>query len=158
MTTYAVFIMTLQNDSASFHYEFALSEISSLAPSLISFAENYSIWLFYGEMGSGKTTLIKEVCRQMGVRDDISSPTFSIVNEYAVAENTIYHFDLYRLKNERELLDIGFEEYLDSGAYCFIEWPEKALPFLPQHFLEIKLENTATHTRFLQAKHVSHKP
>lgn len=131
-----------------------LSNISATAKSLINIAEDQHIWIFYGEMGSGKTTLIKEICHQMGVRDDISSPTFSIVNEYAGREKTIYHFDLYRLKTERELLDIGFEEYLDSGAYCFIEWPEKALPFLPQHFFEIKMEAISETKRRLHTKQV----
>ena len=83
--------------------------------------------LFYGEMGAGKTTLIKEICAQLGVTDGMSSPTFALVNEYHTKDNsTIYHFDLYRIKNIEECLDMGMEEYIQSGNYCFIEWPEIA--------------------------------
>jgi len=83
-------------------------------------------------MGSGKTTLIKALCKELGCRDEASSPTYAIVNEYH-GEQLIYHFDLYRLKDEEELMDIGFSDYIESGAYCLIEWPELALPFLDSY-------------------------
>ncbi|MFM6949376.1 MAG: tRNA (adenosine(37)-N6)-threonylcarbamoyltransferase complex ATPase subunit type 1 TsaE [Aquirufa sp.] len=89
--------------------------------------ELHTIWLFRGQMGAGKTTLIKEICQQLGVNHHVQSPTFSLVNEYLTKHGeTIYHFDLYRLKNVQEALEIGIEEYLDSGNICLIEWPEQA--------------------------------
>jgi tRNA threonylcarbamoyladenosine biosynthesis protein TsaE len=85
------------------------------------------VWLFRGQMGAGKTTLSKELLKQLGVLQNVQSPTFSLVNEYvSTSGEIIYHFDLYRLKNIQEALAIGIEEYLDSGHYCFIEWPEQA--------------------------------
>jgi tRNA threonylcarbamoyladenosine biosynthesis protein TsaE len=92
-------------------------------------ATSQTIFLFYGQMGSGKTALIKSICKNLGVTSTITSPTFSIVNTYAGA-STVFHFDLYRIKNAQELDDIGFTEYLDVPAYVFIEWPELALPIL----------------------------
>lgn len=98
------------------------------------------ILLFYGEMGAGKTTFIKAFCKVLGVEDNVSSPTFSIVNEYAYPEGIIYHFDCYRLKNQTEALDLGMEEYLYSGNYCLIEWPEKIPDLLPENYLSISIE------------------
>lgn len=109
--------------------------------------------LFYGEMGAGKTTLIKEICKQLGVTDSMSSPTFALVNEYQTKDNgTVYHFDLYRIKNTEECLDIGMEEYVYSGNYCFIEWPETAVPLLPPNYcsLHIKTEKDNTRSIILQ--------
>lgn len=89
--------------------------------------------LFIGEMGAGKTTVIKALCAVLGVKDEVSSPTFSLINAYETQAGVpIYHFDLYRLENELEALDIGVEEYLESGEMCFIEWPEKIINFLPE--------------------------
>ncbi|MBT8309482.1 MAG: tRNA (adenosine(37)-N6)-threonylcarbamoyltransferase complex ATPase subunit type 1 TsaE [Flavobacteriaceae bacterium] len=87
--------------------------------------------LFYGDMGSGKTTLIKAMVKALGGDDDTSSPTFSIVNEYEVENDVVYHFDLFRIENETEAYDIGIEDYLYSGHYNFIEWPEKIKALLP---------------------------
>lgn len=102
-----------------------LAELPSVASQLISLAGNRKIWLFKGEMGAGKTTLIKELCKQLGTTSELSSPTFAIVNEYTTSSSKkIYHFDLYRIKKKEELFDIGFDEYLESDNYCFIEWPE----------------------------------
>lgn len=103
-------------------------ELPKVVKELLAMKENLpKIWLFRGQMGTGKTTLIKEICAQLGVIHAVQSPTFSLVNEYSTSQKQIiYHFDLYRLKNTREALDIGIEEYLDSGNICFIEWPEQA--------------------------------
>ncbi len=91
------------------------------------------IFAFYGEMGAGKTTFIKAICKELGVLHEVTSPSFAIVNEYKTKNNTIiYHFDLYRIEKLPELLDIGFEEYLDSNAIIFIEWPEIAENLLPK--------------------------
>lgn len=103
-----------------------LNDLGNVARTLLAEAGDQRVWLLYGEMGSGKTTLVKEFCRQLEVKDSISSPTFSIVNEYALTNGgKVYHFDFYRIKNESEAFDIGVEEYFCSGHYCFVEWPEK---------------------------------
>jgi tRNA threonylcarbamoyladenosine biosynthesis protein TsaE len=104
-------------------------------------------------MGSGKTTLIKAICRQLGVDESqMSSPTFSIANEYQGIKSKIYHFDLYRVKSEEELFQIGFEEYIDSGCYCFIEWPELAKLFLYDEYLELTLKKSDIHRRLYLRK------
>ena len=98
------------------------------------------VFAFYGQMGAGKTTFIKYICEQMGVEDVVNSPTFAIVNVYQCAEDTIYHFDCYRLKNLQEAMDLGAEEYLYSGQYCFIEWPDIIDPLLPQDYVSVRIE------------------
>jgi tRNA threonylcarbamoyladenosine biosynthesis protein TsaE len=99
------------------------------------------VLLFDGPMGAGKTTLIKGMCAALGVVDQVSSPTYSLVNEYATAEGEVlYHFDLYRLEAEEEAYDFGVEEYLHSGHWCFIEWPEKIRNLLPEQYASLKLE------------------
>ena len=95
--------------------------------------------LFYGEMGTGKTTLISAIVKEMGGADYASSPTFSIVNEYKVTEDTVYHFDFYRLKNQYEALDMGIEDYFCSGSWNFIEWPEKIENLLPENVTVLEL-------------------
>lgn len=119
-----------------------IDKLPSATAQLMEFAENNQTktLLFYGEMGAGKTTLIKAFCAALGVKDAVSSPTFSIVNEYHYPKGVVYHFDFYRLKNQTEALDLGLEEYLDSGSYCLIEWPEKIPGLLPENYLEILLE------------------
>lgn len=119
---------------------FSLAEINSISKEILSSA-NSKIILFYGDLGSGKTTLIRELVKELGYVHDVSSPTFSIVNEYDTDDGLVYHFDFYRLKDETEAHDIGFEEYLYSGNWCFIEWPEIISNLLPEHVNEIYLEN-----------------
>jgi len=118
----------------------SLTQLPAIASEIISFANNSRIFLFYGEMGAGKTTLIKSLCECLGITEPVTSPTFSIVNEYAGARNKIYHFDFYRLKDQTEALDMGYEEYFYSDAYCFIEWPEKIPDLLPEHYLGIHIK------------------
>jgi tRNA threonylcarbamoyladenosine biosynthesis protein TsaE len=101
--------------------------------------EQVPVWLFYGEMGAGKTTLIKEVCRALGVEDAMSSPSFSIVNEYAAGEEKVFHFDFYRIRSEAEAFDIGAEEYFYSGYPCLVEWPEKIPGLIPMQFASVTL-------------------
>lgn len=104
------------------------------AKQLLEFAGKERVFLFDAQMGAGKTTFIKSLCSYLGVIDNMSSPTYSIVNEYRTNSNEkIFHFDLYRLKNSEELLNIGFEDYLGEDFYKFIEWPELALPFLTSY-------------------------
>lgn len=119
-----------------------LSDLHRVAEQLRSLAKDYRIWAFYGEMGSGKTTLIRQLASQMGALNEANSPTFAIVNEYPTDKDfSVYHIDLYRIKNFEELLDIGFEEYLQSENYVFIEWPNIAEPILEMYdYLKIQLE------------------
>lgn len=122
--------------------DYSLAQISTIASEIIQIVPN-KVLLFYGAMGSGKTTLIKEIAKQLGVLEVASSPTFSLVNEYISNKGeTIYHFDFYRIDNEEEAYDIGIEEYLYSDAWCFIEWPNKVENLLP-------LESVAIHISIL---------
>ena len=117
-----------------------VSKLSEAAKQLLEFAGDEKIFLFFGDMGSGKTTFIKNICKQLQVIDSVSSPTYSIVNEYTTPANlSVYHFDLYRLKTETEALDLGFDEYLDSGSYCFIEWPDRVSSYWPTHYIKASL-------------------
>jgi len=135
-------------------YAQSLEKLPEIAAEIISFAKNAHIFLFYGEMGAGKTTLIKSVCEYLGVIEPVTSPTFSIVNEYQGRDIKIFHFDFYRLKNETEALDMGYEEYFYSGAYCFIEWPEKIPNLLPEHYVRVKIEVTGHDTRQILAEKI----
>jgi tRNA threonylcarbamoyladenosine biosynthesis protein TsaE len=129
-------------------------DLPSAAQALLNFASNQRIFLFYGDMGAGKTTFIKVLCEQLGVQEPVTSPTFSIVNEYAGTNSTVYHFDFYRLKNQNEALDMGYEEYFYSGAYCLIEWPEKIPDLLPMHYVEITIKVTGVQERQISFKAV----
>lgn len=121
-------------------FEFNLDEIHLAAKHVIDNASN-KVLLFNGEMGAGKTTLIKEIARHLGVLGATSSPTFSLVNEYHINDSEfLYHFDLYRLNSEVEALDFGIEDYLYSGHWCFIEWPEKITNLLPEQCTTVNLE------------------
>jgi tRNA threonylcarbamoyladenosine biosynthesis protein TsaE len=125
-------------------------ELDSAARAIMNFADGQTIWLFDGEMGAGKTTLIKAIAQAFGVEDMVQSPTFSIVNEYRNPQDDIfYHFDFYRIKNEREALDVGTDEYFDSGDLCFIEWPQKISSLIPDTYLSIQIEVTSETTRVL---------
>ena len=119
---------------------FSLEEIENVAKKIL-LEKPKKVILFYGNMGVGKTTLIKELAKELGVNDVTSSPTFSLVNEYQINENQyIYHFDLFRLKNEIEALDMGIDEYLYSGNWCFIEWAENIPSLIPDEHSIIKIE------------------
>ena len=117
-----------------------LGDLHRVAEVLVKMAGEIKTIAFYGEMGAGKTTFIKAICEELGVTDTVSSPTFSIVNEYSSPNGSVYHFDFYRIKSQAEALDIGYEDYIDSGQYCLIEWPEKIPDLLPNELLTIKLE------------------
>ena len=115
-------------------------DLDAVAEHLKQVAASERIFLFHGEMGAGKTTLIQAFCQKMGVTDRMSSPTFSLVNEYESADGPIYHFDLYRVENEAELFDIGLEEYLYSGYICVVEWPEMAPSLFPTKHVSVDIE------------------
>ncbi|MFV0540665.1 MAG: tRNA (adenosine(37)-N6)-threonylcarbamoyltransferase complex ATPase subunit type 1 TsaE [Aestuariibaculum sp.] len=110
-----------------------LNEIEDVAQTLINKFDS-KIILFEGDMGTGKTTLIKNIVTLLGSGDEVSSPTFSIVNEYYLINGKVYHFDLYRINDIDEILDFGIEDYLDSGNWVFIEWPNMVKPLLPSHY------------------------
>lgn len=124
-----------------------LSELPGAAAALVDFAAPLHFFVFEGEMGAGKTTFIKEFCTCLGVTDLVSSPTFSIVNEYEGAGRPVYHFDFYRIKDETEAYDIGYEEYFYGGGICLVEWPEKIPGLLPQQFVRVRLEITGPASR-----------
>src|ERR1051326_7538979 len=118
-----------------------LSELPTAAKKILAASGGKKLFAFYGEMGAGKTTLIKALCAQLGVTDPTSSPTFSLVNEYRTSRGEkIYHFDFYRIKTETEALDMGCEEYFYSGSYCFIEWPEKIPSLLPEGIIKVSIK------------------
>ena len=119
----------------------SLSELHELAKELLDYITPGVPVAFYGSMGSGKTTLIKAICKELGVIDSTGSPTFSIVNEYLTKKGEkIFHFDFYRIKNETEVYDMGYEEYIYSKAYCFVEWPENTGNLLPDNTLKIRIQ------------------
>ena len=117
-----------------------LDKLSETANHLVQLSGSCRIWLIHGEMGAGKTTLIKSICEQLGVEDNVTSPTFSIINEYQSTKEPVYHFDFYRVSSIEEALKAGVEDYFYSGHYCFIEWPEIILPILPRHYLIVSIE------------------
>jgi len=127
-----------------------LSELPKAAEQMLDFIAENRVILFFAPMGAGKTTLIKELCKQLGVYDQAASPTFSIVNEYASPSGPIYHFDFYRLKEEQEAFDLGYEDYFFSGQYCFIEWPEKIPNLLPEDVISISISVAADDIRKIQ--------
>ena len=131
---------------------FSLDQLEEVAQKIIAENPNKVI-LFHGEMGVGKTTLIKQLCKTLGVNDATSSPTFSLVNEYQTETNqTVYHFDFYRLNKETEALDMGVDDYLYSGNWCFIEWSEKISGLIPQQHTVIRIELLPNGERLLELK------
>lgn len=117
-----------------------LDSLDSIAAQILANNTDARVMAISGQMGAGKTTFIQALCRQLSVEDTVTSPTFSIVNEYITTSGKpVYHFDLYRLRKPSELLDIGYEDYFYSGNYCFIEWPEVAEQFIPEDCLAINI-------------------
>ena len=118
-----------------------LTQLPIAARQIIDFAREIPVWLFYGAMGAGKTTLIKALCQVWQVEDTVSSPTFTLVNEYRTsAGKTLYHFDFYRIEDEEEAVDIGIEEYFESCRYCLVEWPTKIRNLLPETYIRIEIQ------------------
>lgn len=132
-----------------------LADLPEVASRLLSNFPANRIFLFFGEMGAGKTTFIKTLCESLKVDDKVSSPTYSIVNEYHSATGKVYHFDFYRLKNETEALDMGYEEYFYDGNYCFVEWPEKISNLWPPEFVRVKITVVNEHERLISAEAVN---
>lgn len=127
-----------------------MEELDQAALQIKRYAEDLKVWLFEGDLGAGKTTLIKRICDHFNVTDTVNSPSFSIVNEYRDDKGEkYYHLDFYRIKNEEEAMDIGAEEYIFSGNYCFIEWPSKVSSLLPDHYLSVSISQMPDGTRSL---------
>lgn len=119
----------------------SIEQLPQVAEQLLSEFPDQRFFAFFGKMGVGKTTLIKQLCAQLGVADNVCSPTFAIINEYSAGNGEpIYHFDFYRLKSLNEAYDLGYEEYFYSGFYCFTEWTEKIESLLPESYLRITIE------------------
>lgn len=117
-----------------------LSDIDTVANKFVSNMDNRKVFAFYGEMGAGKTTFIKAICTALGVTETITSPTFAIVNEYAIEDgDPIFHFDFYRIKDIDEAYDFGYEDYFYSGHLCFIEWPQLVEPLLPENVVKVQI-------------------
>jgi tRNA threonylcarbamoyladenosine biosynthesis protein TsaE len=127
----------------------SLLDLEEAAKRLLDFSGAQKMFVFYGDMGAGKTTFIKALCAQLGVKETVSSPTFSIVNEYEGDGQRIYHFDFYRIKSIQEAYDIGYEEYFYSGDICLVEWPEKIEELLPEHYIKIRITTVDPEKRVL---------
>mgnify|MGYP001266566549 FL=1 len=127
---------------------YSIDEIEDVAKKILSLNLNSKIYILYGNMGSGKTTLIKSIVEKLDIDSVANSPTFSIINEYYNGDK-IYHFDLYRIKDTDELLDIGIEEYVNGSNICFIEWPDLVIEMLPKNYNTLKLEVVSNNERKL---------
>lgn len=130
--------------------KYTLDTIHVVSDQIKDLINNYTIFLFEGDMGSGKTTLIKQVVKDIGISENVKSPTFSLVNEYIENDLIIFHFDLYRINKENELDSIGFYEYLDSGKLCFIEWPNIAIQNIYKDYVLIKISITSDSEREIE--------
>lgn len=128
---------------------YQLNELNKVAQQVLKQVSSKTL-LFYGDMGVGKTTLIKEIVSLLGVTDIASSPTFSLVNEYQGTKDTVFHFDFYRVDNEEEVLDIGIEDYFYADAWCLVEWPNKIANLLPHDAVSIKISLSPDNKRTLE--------
>ena len=129
----------------------SLSEISTAAKQFVAAMGDNTIFAFYGHMGAGKTTFIKAICEELGVKDVITSPTFAIVNEYTDGQGEpVYHFDFYRIKKQEEVYDIGFEDYVESGSVGLMEWPELIEDILPTDTVNVSITEQPDGTRLVE--------
>ena len=132
-----------------------LSALQKSARLLLNHFPEARVFAFYGAMGAGKTTLIKAVCHELGSADYVTSPTFALINEYSTTEGSIiYHFDFYRIKKIEEAFDLGYEDYIYSGNYCFIEWPEMIEQLLPEGIVEVRIKEGDHGIRLVEAQKV----
>lgn len=132
-----------------------LNDLTEIAAAISDEYKEDQIFAFYGKMGSGKTTLIKEICQQKGVTGNITSPTFAIINEYITDKKEIlYHFDFYRIETPEEVFDFGYEDYFFSGKICLIEWPELIENLLPENYIKITIEEKENGIRYISCNKV----
>ncbi|WP_321347566.1 tRNA (adenosine(37)-N6)-threonylcarbamoyltransferase complex ATPase subunit type 1 TsaE [uncultured Draconibacterium sp.] len=133
----------------------SLDELKVAAKELITAFSDDRVFAFYGKMGAGKTTFIQSICRALGSDDNVTSPTFALINEYNTADlDSIFHFDFYRIKDIEEAYDLGYEDYIYSGSYCLIEWPEMIESLLPEKMVEVKIEVQEDDTRLITAQEI----
>jgi len=136
-------------------FQIQISDLSELQKSASLLLHNFPedrIFAFYGAMGAGKTTFIKALCRELGSSNYVTSPTFALINEYTTnKEEVIYHFDFYRIKKLEEVYDLGYEDYIYSGNFCFIEWPEMIDSLLPEGIVEVRIKETSKGARLIEA-------
>lgn len=129
-------------------------ELDSIAGDILNKAGGAHVFALFGEMGAGKTTLIKRFCSRLGIADVVTSPTFALINEYQSENNgPVYHFDVYRIRKIEEVMDIGYETYFYSGNYVFIEWPEKIMELLPEEYVYIKIRELEDGSREILVKY-----
>ncbi|MBO5798769.1 MAG: tRNA (adenosine(37)-N6)-threonylcarbamoyltransferase complex ATPase subunit type 1 TsaE [Paludibacteraceae bacterium] len=134
----------------------SLDKINDTAKEFVSIMGEHKVFVFYGSMGAGKTTFITALCKELGVTDVISSPTFAIVNEYeTVSGNSIYHFDFYRINKVEEAFDFGYEDYFYSGNLCFIEWPEKVADLIPDNAVKVFITEKEDGSREIECQGIS---
>lgn len=133
--------MKVGSDHNKIHRKVTEKELSTwLKQHVIPYVENRRIWAFYGDLGAGKTTLIKTLCALLGIdKNEVNSPTFALVNTYSTTEREIHHFDFYRIENEEEAYDMGYDEYFYGTGLCLIEWPEKIESLLPEDTVKVKI-------------------
>lgn len=130
----------------------SLAELRKIAKELINTFPEERVFALYGKMGAGKTTFIQALCKVLGSDDNVTSPTFALINEYNTPDfSSIFHFDFYRINDLEEAYDLGYEDYIYSGSYCFIEWPEMIETLLPQNLVEVKIEVQDDGTREIKA-------
>jgi tRNA threonylcarbamoyladenosine biosynthesis protein TsaE len=124
-----------------------IKDIDNIVPALAEYAKTHHIFCFFGELGAGKTTIIKQLCQFLGVQDEVSSPTYSIIQEYILDAKKVFHIDLYRLSSEEEALDIGLEDYLYSPHLCLIEWADNFLNIIPEKHINLKITDFGDYRR-----------
>ena len=131
----------------------SVKALKKVARKLISTFPEQRVFAFYGKMGAGKTTFIQSICRELETDDNVTSPTFALINEYKTSDlSSIFHFDFYRIKDIEEAYDLGYEDYFYSGQYCFIEWPEKIESLLPAQIVEVNIEVDENENRLITAR------
>ncbi len=128
----------------------SLADLPAVAQQLSDFASGQKVFIFEGDMGAGKTTFIKNFCKHLGVDDVVSSPTYSIVNEYESPKGSVFHFDFYRIKDIHEAYDLGYEEYFYGGGICLIEWPERVEGLLPEKHIKIEINELDENRRLFR--------
>jgi tRNA threonylcarbamoyladenosine biosynthesis protein TsaE len=140
-------------------FQLRISDLSKLQETARLLIQNFPedrVFAFYGAMGAGKTTFIKAICKELGSSDYVTSPTFALINEYSTSNGSlIYHFDFYRIKKLEEAFDLGYEDYIYSGNYCLIEWPEMIEQLLPDGIIEVRICETDDNVRLIEAKKIN---
>jgi tRNA threonylcarbamoyladenosine biosynthesis protein TsaE len=135
--------------------QYGIGDLPAIAQQIQTYAQDLKIWVFQGPMGAGKTTLIKAIAELFDVLDNVSSPTFGLVNEYMNQKGDLfYHFDFYRINEEEEVLDIGIDEYFYSGNYCWLEWAEKIPHYLPEDFVLVRIHVDSMGQRVIELNRV----